>query len=111
MSNEYKICKNQHEAEFKEPKISVHETEYLDQRARLTMDMIKHWGMVAGKPDGEDSTGRAQLKLASEEEVVDRAMKMTSLAFKEFNKNNWITHLPTIETMREMIENKELDPA
>jgi len=111
MTTEYKVHKNMHDHEFKRPTVSLHETEHLDARARLAMEMMCRWGMVAGSPDGEDSAGRSKLKLEDEAAVVERACKMTALAFDEFNKNNWITHLPSMETMEEMVKNKELESA
>ena len=111
MTIEYQVHKNQYDAEVKGPRVSTHDTEHLDPRAKVALEMMCRWGMVAGSPDGEDSTGRAKLKLESEEEVVERACKMTALAFERFNRDSWITHFPTIETMNGMVKDKELDTA
>ena len=111
MTIEYKVHKNQYSSEVKSPSVSLHETEYLNLRAKFAMDLIARWGMVVASPDGEDTSGRAKLKLEKEKDVVKRASKMTALAFSEFEKNNWVTHLPTLETMNEMVKNKELEEA
>lgn len=111
MAIEYTVLKNQYDKEMKQPTIGLHETEFLDLRAKFAMDLIARWGMIAGEPDGEDSAGRQRGKLADEVDLVNRAMLITTLAFKQFNDNEWITHLPSLETMKKMVENKELEKA
>ena len=78
MAIEYKVHENKYSGEANTPSVSVHETEYLDLRAKFTMDLIARWGMVAARPDGEGTAGRSKLVLEKEEDVVKRASKITS---------------------------------
>ena len=48
-------------------------------RMRYAGAMIERWGMVAACPDGEDSSGRSKLRLATPEELVDRAYAVAAL--------------------------------
>lgn len=59
-------------------------------RAGLAMDMARKWGMVAGKPDGEDSEGRAKLGLLSPAEVVERAIETADLLMTEIEARDWM---------------------
>jgi len=51
----------------------------MGRRSLLAVEMVNRWGMVAGMPDGEDSSGRARLRLATPEELVDRAVEVSNL--------------------------------
>jgi len=83
------------------PSVCVHELEHLSQKAKIATAFAERWGMVAGEPDGEDSKGRAKLKLSSEQAVVDRACKITELLFDRFNSEGW---LDKVEPMSELME-------
>ena len=48
--------------------------------------MIEKWGMVAAMSDGEDSAGRQKLRLATPEELVERAITTTNLLFKRMRE-------------------------
>ena len=80
-----------------ETAIAVWETEVLNNEGRLAIDLVRWWGMVQGKDDGEDSTRRAKLALMPVSEVVDRACEMADLAFVEFRKRGWTAITPTFE--------------
>lgn len=67
--------------------------------ADLAAAFIERWGMVAGRPDGEDSSGRAKLALLTPEEVIDRACKTAELADAEFRKRKWILTIPKTEDL------------
>lgn len=62
-------------------RVVTHETEQPDQVARLAFSFIEKWGMVAGTPDGEDSSGRQKLRLGTPDEVVQRAFELSTKAF------------------------------
>lgn len=48
-------------------------------RSSMAAILIEKWGMVAGKPGGEDSSGRRTLDILSPEEVVERAYAVADL--------------------------------
>lgn len=87
--------------------IMVHETEYLDQRARTAVSFVEKWGMALCEFDGEDSAGRQKMKVASCDSVVKRACEMTDLLFYEFRNRGWITDMPTYAEVDEKHENSE----
>jgi hypothetical protein len=64
---------------FNDKSLFVHETELLEQEARIALDMIVKIGFATAIDDGEDTTGRHKLKLMTPEEVVERAFKISSL--------------------------------
>lgn len=47
----------------------------LHETAELAKGLLERWGLVAGAPGGEDSCGRAKLRLMTPEELVDRAFE------------------------------------
>lgn len=61
--------------------------------ARMAMEMIVKWGLVAGENGGEDSAGRHKLRLATPEELVERAVKVAEIACQAFEGKNWFLHL------------------
>lgn len=77
-----------------ETRVVVYDTVAADTRARMTMDLIAKWGMVAGVPDGEDSSGRSRIRLATPEEIVQRAIDTTNLAFNQMVRDSWIIPIP-----------------
>ena len=57
------------ETKMKRHGMILHETEILEQEAKLASDFIVRWGCVAAVPDGEDKAGRPQLRLMTEDEL------------------------------------------
>ena len=74
--------------------IAVYKKIALNARAFLAISMMERWGIVAGEPDGEDSSGRSKLGLMPVEQLVERSCQAADLAFKEFRKRKWILDLP-----------------
>lgn len=62
----------------------------LNYRATLAVDFAKTYGIVSAMEDGEDSQGRAKLKLQTPREVVDRCCEMADIMVQEFEKRGWI---------------------
>lgn len=89
-------------------KISVHDTEHLTFRARVCLDIITRWGMVAGIESGEDSAGRAKFELQSVDDIVTRAVSTTNALFRAFDKAGWIHELPTLDEAEELMDAKKL---
>ena len=97
------------------PKQVVNDTDYFNKKAYVTMEMISRWGMVAGTPDGEDSSGRSKLRLATEKELIERAFKIADLMFDEIELRDWSMNTATFEDMdlavQNIIEEKENNKA
>lgn len=82
---ESKVLEKYHDNELR-----VWETEHPEIEARMAMGLAERWGMVAAMADGEDSSGRAKLRLATPEEVVSRAVATAELLMKEMREKGWI---------------------
>ncbi len=70
------------------PQLFTHNDELAEDEAKMAAALIERWGMVAAIPDGEDSAGRAKLRLATPEELVARAFSCAKLAMKHARDNN-----------------------
>ena len=75
---EYKITDDQYGNKL--PSISLHETELLEFEAKLAIELLTKWGMVAATEDGEDTAGRSKMRLLRPAEVVNRAFECAELA-------------------------------
>jgi len=82
-----------------EPRIYKHDTEILTQQAKLVLDFIEKWGMVAAIDAGEDSAGRQKIGLMPEDEVVTRAINMAEIAWARLDDMGLIHKLPGIVEM------------
>ena len=61
-----------------------------DPRAEMAKDLIKSWGMVAGKRTQDTHAGHMAMEMLSCQEVVERAFSMTDLAYAEMKKRGWL---------------------
>ena len=59
---EYKIVSQYEDT----PRIAIHETEQPVFEARLVINLLERWGLVAAESDGEDSAGREAAPLDTE---------------------------------------------
>ena len=66
------------------------------QEARFTLELIERWGMVAAEQDGEDSSGRAKLRLMTPDELAERAIATTATVFGRLRALGWITQMPDV---------------
>lgn len=74
--------------------VTIEKTEMFGIVAIMAASFAERWGMVAGEPDGEDSAGRAKLKLSTPEQVVERACEMAELLYQEFHERDWMVKIP-----------------
>ena len=65
-----------------------------NQRARIAMELVARWGMVAATDGGEDAAGRSKLKLQSPVEIVDRAMKTADILISSIENSGWFIPCP-----------------
>jgi hypothetical protein len=61
----------------------------------MAWELIKRFGLIAGEPEGEDSSGRAVMRAMDTIEVVARACAITEATWNEFEKRGWLQALPT----------------
>lgn len=64
--------------------------------ATMAFDMVLKWGMVAGMPDGEDSSGRSKVRLAEPAELVDRAFLCAEAAVEMAKDRGHMLALPSL---------------
>ncbi len=73
---------------------AVYKKEVLNSEGLLATVMLEKWGMVAAVEDGEDSVGRAKLRLLTPEELVERACTVATIAMQRFRDRGWTLELP-----------------
>ncbi|MDR3633741.1 MAG: hypothetical protein P4L84_07880 [Isosphaeraceae bacterium] len=101
---EYKVVSQYEDT----PRIAIHETEHPGFEARLAINLIERWGLVAAESDGEDSAGRAKSRLSTPKELAQRACDVAAEASAELRKRGWIFSLPSqSEIDAEFKRNKE----
>lgn len=102
MTTEVKITKSKYHSESVMPCVMQHDTDHLNTKARLALAMLERWGMVAAEHGGEDTAGRAKLKLQPVNELVLRAVEVVDVAYAAFEEKDWIIKLPTLEELEKM---------
>jgi hypothetical protein len=79
--------------------IQMNEREQLEREAVVALALIERWGMVAAVEDGEDSTGRAKVRMSTPEELVDRAFTVAKLAMDRARRDNLVHIFPSLEEL------------
>ena len=80
-----------------------------DTRAGWAVEFACRWGMVAGIDSGEDSAGRSRTRLATVEEVVNRAVDMAGLLHDTLVSRGWLVEIPaTSGVVEALCQAKEL---
>jgi len=74
--------------------VTVHTDEVLTDRAKYAAALVERWALVAAVPDGEDSAGRAKLRLPTPDELVLRANEIVEALFNDFKQREWIIQGP-----------------
>ena len=71
-------------------------------RGKVAIELVEHWGTVAGHDAGEDSVGRAKIDLLPPADVVTRALEMADLIVAGLEEREWIR--PGVATTEEVAE-------
>jgi hypothetical protein len=79
--------------------VVYHSMETMSDKARMAAAFVEKWGMVAGRPAGEDKAGRQKLELLTPEEVAKRACETVELLYAEFQAREWIVKVPGYDEM------------
>lgn len=88
------------------PQFTLHDTEAPNFEARLAIALVEKWGMVSGVEGGEDSSGRAKLRLMTPGEVVERAVATSELLAKTIREKNWMTIIPSFEEGKQIAKDQ-----
>jgi hypothetical protein len=84
-------------------RLVIHQTKHLDPRAEFAAQMIRTWGIVAGRPaDTGEAADERGVALLSPAELVSRACEITDLAMAEFERRGWVVNLPAYEQLSEL---------
>jgi hypothetical protein len=69
---------------------------------RLALELVEKWGMVTGRREGEDSSGRAILAEMPVPQVIERAFSLAEGCIAELEARGWIreTELSPESVMR-----------
>ncbi len=65
-----------------------------DMRGQFAIEFAKHYGMITGTLDGEDSQGRSRMRLLTPAEVVERAVAVADRLFDAIDANGWLHDVP-----------------
>ena len=85
--------------------VSINDTDYLGVKARIVVELVSRWGIVAAIPDGEDSAGRQRLRMMTPGELVDRSMDIADKMFGELELRDWMIQLPSNEARDIAVQN------
>jgi menaquinone-dependent protoporphyrinogen IX oxidase len=81
---------------YDDKEVTVYSTQIPDATAVLAMQYLERWSMVAAMPDGEDSSGRAKLRLPTTEEVVARAYDIAERAVSMAKERGHVIDVPDL---------------
>jgi hypothetical protein len=88
------------------PVVTIHSTEQPIAEARYAMQLAERFALIAGEDNGEDSAGRQKLRLATPDEVVQRACNIAHLMFTEIRDRNWMLPVEAWDVIQEVFESK-----
>ena len=94
-------------SKFNTNSVVLHETEIFEQEAKIAIDLITRWGMVAAIEDGEDTAGRQKLRLMSPLELVNRAFETANLTMSNARSRGLVHLGPTLEELGRMEKKEE----
>ena len=72
--------------------------------ADMAREFAERWGMVAAIDDGEDSSGRHKLRLATADEVVNRANAIAEKLWDSWAEKGWIHDVPSLEELDSQLQ-------
>lgn len=89
--------------------VRLYKTEVFDEVAGFASALIERWGLVAAMPDGEDSSGRARLRLPTTDELVKRAFDIAEATFAEAAARSHVIPLPDLNEINADIDARRAD--
>ena len=76
--------------EYGNKTVMISDNEHFEKEAVVAVEFMTKWGCVAAAPEGEDSSGRAKLRLMTEKELVDRSFMEARLFMEGARERNLI---------------------
>ena len=80
---------------FRENNVVSWDREKLEKEAWIAATLVEKWGMVQAYADGEDSAGLQKMRLATPEEVVDRAFACAELLMEVARRRGHVHVAPS----------------
>lgn len=80
------------------------------KEGEFMLALCERFGMITGQDNGEDSAGRAALRLMPENDVVERAANIARIAFQKLRATGNMTSIPKAEEI-DLLFNREMEEA
>ena len=80
---------------YERPGYGVSYLEIPGHEAEFALRCVERWAMVAGMPDGEDSAGRAKLRVMTVDELAERACDVAEVTFSMLRARGMMVTLPS----------------
>lgn len=84
------------EHNYGDKKVTLYRTETPTMEGEFGMQLVSHFGLIAGDWDGEDSAGRAKARLLTPTEAVARAFDLAAEAFRVMRERGMLVQLPDL---------------
>ena len=82
--------------------VACHRRAVTNVRGAFALKLMEHFSLVAAKEAGEDSSGRAKVRLANPEEIVRHCCEVSDLAFSELESREWYVPFPEYKVVERM---------
>lgn len=76
--------------------VTMYNTEVCDDVAVLASVLVEKWALVAAAPDGEDSAGRAKMRLLTPDELVERSVLIAERFFETMRARGYLVAVPDL---------------
>lgn len=94
------------ESYYGEKRVGTYVTEMPNEEAQMAFNFLQHWGMVAAKNTGEDTSGRSKIDVLPVDETVARAFDMAELAYSEARRRGHMIEVPDLNEINEKFDAK-----
>ncbi len=84
------------EHNYGDKKVSLYVTEVPNKEAEFALELLCRFGLIAGTPDGEDSTGRQKAALLPVAETVTRCFDLAHEAYRMARERGLMVTLPDV---------------
>lgn len=96
---------------YDDKEVLLFHTEHPDVVASFAMNIIEKHAMVAADGDGEDSSGRAKLRLQTPEELVERSFRIAELTMEKARSTGHMVALPDLNEINADVDAKRAEEA
>jgi hypothetical protein len=94
------LAKISREEKVELDQILTHQRIHVGNVAQFAMALMNVGMLQPCVPDGEDSHGSRQYRMLTEQELVDRSMKIAEMAYAAFLEKGWVAKAPPLDDLR-----------